>query len=165
MKLQNKETLRVFDVEIRPVLYKNIANIKLKDIKTGAILAMYNTLAELNAEWKDYEEPKEFWYIKPNGCIERDNLEAIECDIPKEYYDKMKEIGNTFETEEETEKAVEKLKAWTRLEDKGARFKGWFWDENYGTCIIIGDSEGSYIDDGDEQNKKDLDLLFSGEDN
>lgn len=35
---------------------------------------------------------------------------------------KMKEIGNYFETKEEAEKAVEKLKAWKRLKDAGFYF-------------------------------------------
>ena len=35
------------------------------------------------------------------------------------------EIGNCFQTEEEAEKAVEKLKAWKRLKDSGLKFKDW----------------------------------------
>lgn len=77
-------------------------------------------------------------------------------------YEMAKSIGNYFETKEEAEKAIEKLKAWKRLRDKGAMFKEWFWDKYYGTCINIGDSGSGYIDDGDKQNKKDLDLLFGG---
>jgi hypothetical protein len=36
----------------------------------------------------------------------------------------MKSIGNYFESKEEAEKAVEKLKAWKRLKDKGFKFLG-----------------------------------------
>lgn len=57
MKLQNKKTDVVVDVEIRDVFYDNIAKFKLINKATGSIIAIYNSLAELNAEWKDYEEP------------------------------------------------------------------------------------------------------------
>lgn len=80
----------------------------------------YNSLAELNEEWEDYEEPKEQYYIKENGVI--GTCGAIEDDIPDEMLSEMKEIGNYFETKEEAEKAVEKLKAWKRLKDKGLKF-------------------------------------------
>ena len=35
------------------------------------------------------------------------------------------EIGDIFQTKEEAEKAVEKLKAWKRLKDSGLKFKDW----------------------------------------
>lgn len=35
------------------------------------------------------------------------------------------EIGNCFQTEEEAERAAEKLKAWKRLKDSGLKFKDW----------------------------------------
>ena len=35
------------------------------------------------------------------------------------------EIGNCFESREEAEKAVERLKAWERLKDAGLKFKDW----------------------------------------
>ena len=35
------------------------------------------------------------------------------------------EIGNCFESREEAEKAVERLKAWERLNDAGLKFKDW----------------------------------------
>ena len=34
-------------------------------------------------------------------------------------------VGNCFESREEAEKAVEKLKAWKRLKDSGLKFKNW----------------------------------------
>ena len=43
-----------------------------------------------------------------------------------DYIDRSRsEIGNCFESREEAEKAVEKLKAWKRLEDSGLKFKDW----------------------------------------
>ena len=35
------------------------------------------------------------------------------------------EIGNCFQTKDEAERVVEKLKAWKRLKDSGLKFKGW----------------------------------------
>lgn len=65
-------------------------------------------------DWKyeeDYEEPKEYWYIDWNG-------EVCRSDIHDERTKRMKQIGNYFETKEEAEKAVRKLKAWKRLKDR-----------------------------------------------
>jgi len=79
----------------------------------------YNSLAELNAEWCDApEEPKGYWFIdvgtyEVDWCEENEDLEAD------------KEIGNYFETKEQAELAVCKLKAWKRLKDNGFRFEGW----------------------------------------
>ena len=59
---------------------------------------------------------KEYWYIDYGGRIKAINDANDEEDLAR------KEIGNHFETEEEAEKAVEKLKAAKRLKDKGFRF-------------------------------------------
>ena len=166
MKLRNKKTGEIIDF-CNGDFFIHSGDEKINIYKYGKWIE-YNSLAQLNAEWEDYEEPKNFWYIcgfevmpAVEGKFSTPDLAAF----TREEIAKLEDIGNYFETEEEAEKAVEKLKAWTRLKDKGVIFKGWFWDKNYGTCIIIGDSECSYVDDSDEQNKKDLDLLFSGEDN
>ena len=79
----------------------------------GAHTFYYDSLAELNEEWEDYEEPKETWYIDCDGEVyEPTRLNQFDLD-------RMSNIGNLFETKEEAEKAVEKLKAWKRLKDKG----------------------------------------------
>lgn len=117
----------------------------------------YNNLAELCEKWEDVpEEPKEQYYIKENGVI--GTFGAIEDDIPDERLSEMKQIGNYFETEEETEKAVEKLEAMTRLKSCGFKFKGWRTvdlgaDKYY--FVITAESNGA--------GKGDLDLLFGGE--
>lgn len=74
------------------------------------------TIKELNDGWEDYEEPKGYWYYDTTcGRVEKLNHnEDKEIDSS---------IGNCFETKEEAEKAVEKLKAWKRLKDKGISFK------------------------------------------
>lgn len=110
---------------------------KLRNKKTGEIveprkigLAIYsfternyNSLAELNEEWEDYEEPKEYWHIAELcGGLQRKQ----DTDNGEDRFNKQ--IGNYFESEEEAEKAVEKLKALKRLKDKGFRFVGWRGD-------------------------------------
>ena len=43
-----------------------------------------------------------------------------------DYIDRSRsEIGNCFESREEAEKAIERLKAWERLKDAGLKFKDW----------------------------------------
>lgn len=127
---------------------------KLRNKKTGEIkevepitIGGFRSLAELNDEWEDYEEPDEIWYIDWQGDIRS-------ADIGNEW-EREKEIGNYFETKEETEKAVEKLKAWKRLEDKGFRFIDHI-DRDTGQGMARYEWEG-YV------NGEDLDLLFGGE--
>ena len=136
---------------------------KLRNKKTGRIIELNNidaeegpitSLAELNAEWEDYEEPKEYWYYDTTGNFV-DKITHLE--------DKEKDqaIGNYFETKEEAEKAVEKLKAWKRLKDKGFRFKT-FQRNPQGTYDIYANWEG-YIPPLSRAINKDLNLLFGGE--
>lgn len=113
----------------------------------------YNSLAELNEEWGDYEEPKKYW--------------TVECGVATEYtegdekYDRAFEaVGLKFDTKEECERAIEKMKALTRLEDKGFRFDG--WDENHHNLGIIEFSFLSVVESVWDF-EKDLDLLFRGE--
>lgn len=114
------------------------------------------TLARLNDAFEDYEEPKRYWIINGDGLVCPSNYgECPHSDLLKE------KIGNHFETEEEAEKASEKLKAWKRLKDKGFRFtkykskigweKDWFEIEANCECDVI------------EEIEEDLDLLFGGE--
>ncbi|MCR5700206.1 MAG: hypothetical protein K6G49_02120 [Candidatus Saccharibacteria bacterium] len=116
MKLRNKKT-----GEIGKIL-KQLSEDNQIDIITDDKLYVVNSLAELNEEWEDYEEPKpkKYWYIGDRG--------EIFLETAKEpghiWHQARKEIGNYFETKEEAEKAVEKLKAWKRLKDKGFRFTG-----------------------------------------
>jgi protein involved in sex pheromone biosynthesis len=114
MKLRNKKTGEIGKPAFIGVDYEITILPEDKNKKAR----YYNSLAELNAEWEDYEEPKEYWYI---------NTEMYEVDYYEKgkYYDIEKfnkEIGNYFETEEEAEKTVKRLRAWKRLKDKGFRF-------------------------------------------
>lgn len=116
MKLKNKKTGEIgyfcfanWDSPVLIIMDKN-----------GVQLAKYNSLAELNSEWEDmpeedYVEPKEYYAIDLQGDIIRWARHSWD----EKTTNKIKEIGNYFETKEEAEKAVEKLKAWIRLKDKG----------------------------------------------
>jgi hypothetical protein len=136
MKLQNKKT-----GEIGDLIFDKGSLV----VRTSTAWEHYSSLAELNAEWEDYEEPEEYYFIADFGGIcARDKGKIVEDEEDR------KAIGNYFETKEEAEKAVEKLKAWKRLRDKGFRFERWFgrW--------LVG---GEYND----ETRADLDLLFGGE--
>lgn len=117
----------------------------------GVQLGKYSSLAEFNKEWEDYEEPKEFYVVDLDG-------EILPSDFEDKTTKKSKELGNYFETKEEAEKAVEKLKAWKRLKDKGFRFTNW---KCSGKIEFTFDN---YIDKSirTESAVDDLDLLFGG---
>ena len=111
-------------------------------------------------DWFDkYGEPKEYWFIndldgEPMKC------ESRYCQ-PRhftEWAEKRKQIGNYFETKEEAEKAVEKLKAYKRLKDKGFRFSEFVYTElcDYARVNI----RATMINDSINE---DLMLLFGGE--
>lgn len=133
MKLRNKKTGEIIN--------NNGINFSEGNYKT------YNSIAEFNEEWEDYEEPKNFWYMTSWGDVHEYS--------ERQFAIKQKQaIGNYFESKEEAEKAVGKLKAWKRLKDGGFRFNG--GDD---ACI-------SYRIDPAKWNDKldnDFDLIFGGE--
>ena len=135
MKLRNKKTGRI--IELNDI-----------DAEEGPI----TSLAELNEEWEDYEEPKDYYFIRSEsltvGYSPISNTRSCR---------NRKEIGNYFETREEAEKVVEKLKAWKRLKDKGFEFTGWDRHPDFPGDFRITASDEYTCDD------KDLDLLFGGE--
>lgn len=149
MKVQNKETGGLANL---------IVDKDLLRVKTDAGWADYNSLAELNEEWEDYEEPKEYWYLDLDGEINND-ADVFENKTVRD----MKQIGNYFATREEAERAVEKLKAWKRLKDEGFRFVSWNFEEEQMEIKL-----GHYLElraictGGIWQN--DLDLLFGDSD-
>lgn len=113
----------------------------------------YYSLAELNEEWQDYEEPETVWYIDYQG--------VVRCAAGEENnWFKESEIGNHFETKEEAEKAVEKLKAWKRLKDKGVEFYGWRKNHT-GTYEFLARWKG--VPPRMCEIINDLNLLFGGE--
>lgn len=110
-------------------------------------------IVDTNTE--DYEEPKKRWYITENGEIREFRIALIN-EKPRDYI----EIGNYFETKEEAEKAVEKLKAWKRLKDKGIKLEGWYDSvgDDHPDNMLFRISEDAWETDTVE----DLDLLFGG---
>lgn len=144
MKLRNKKT-------------GGLANIDELSVHTDAGWHDYHSLAELNEEWEDYEEIG-YWYIDFDGDV----LSCVEP-FDDETEQKRKEIGNYFDTREEAEKVVEKLKAWKRLKDTGFKLDGWTIDDGLRVSVCTNfDSDGIYDEDRKEA-KKDLDICFGGE--
>lgn len=132
---------------------KNKKTGEIREIKNILIDGMFsvNSLAELNAEWQDYEEPKRYWsYDTFNNDVTFNSI-SNEDDRKAD-----QEIGNYFETREEAEKAVEKLKAFKRLKDKGFRF---IELDDIRCCIQF--TVNDLYNDNDAA--KDLNLLFGDE--
>ena len=118
---------------------------------------VYDSLSEfVEAGWEDYEgpAPKEYWYIDWNG-------EVCRSDIHDGRTERMKLIGNYFETKEEAEKVVEKLKAFKRLKDKGISFKGKVIDKKW-YIEVKSDPEQRCFDEACDV-WDDIMLIFGGE--
>ena len=164
MKLRNKKTGEignlVFNINPNRESYSVLSTENGDTICGNLVIADHTSLAELNEEWEDYEEPKNFWYIEPNGVIAR--IDEWDCCTTSDI-EIMKSLGNYFETKEEAEQAVEKLKAWKRLKDIGFRFCG--HDDRdrgqLGDIVIYG--ELPTFEFYDVLTRDDLDLLFGGE--
>jgi hypothetical protein len=110
MRLKNKRTGEIGELQVTE---KHCA-VAVGNGTANCGVEIYSSLARLYEDWEDYEEPKGFWSISGDATIEHyDRLSEN---------DHCKEIGNYFETKEEAEKAVEKLKAFKRLRDKGFKF-------------------------------------------
>ena len=157
MKLRNKKTGEignlVLNINPNRESYSVLSTENGDTICGNLVVADYDTLAELNEEWEDCEEPKEYWFMDYGGRIKAMNDSNDEEDVAR------KEIGNYFETREEAELAVRKLKAWKRLEDKGFSFHG--YDDGYKHDFNSGHIEFYVENDGGVL--KDLDLLFGGD--
>lgn len=110
MKLKNKKTGEIGYL----IVGKGVDHYVVADDNWNAC-GKYKSLAELSEDWEDYEEPKKYWYIGDRGEIFPEIVE----NPGHIWHQARKEIGNYFETKEEAEKAVKKLKAWKRLKDKG----------------------------------------------
>ena len=133
---------------------------KLKNKKTGEIRELPDgffcgdNLKKICEEWEDYEEPKG-WCVTMYGGISRITKDD-EILIPD-----LKEIGNYFNDKESAYDALDKLKAWKRLKDKGFMFT----DYDYTTYNGKGCGQVFFNNASDNINdiKADLDLLFGGE--
>ena len=148
MKLKNKKT-----GEIGYPYFQNWRDISCVIVDKDAIqIAEYKSLAELNKEWEDYEELKEYYFIRSEsitvGYSPISNTRSCR---------NRKEIGNYFNTREEADKAVEKLKAYKRLKDKGLHVTTFYVED--GSLVIRVKTHNS----SGAENWEDLDLLFGGE--
>lgn len=160
MKLRNKKTGEIGNLVLNTnpnrESYSVLSTENGDTVCANLVLADYESLAELNAEWCDVEEePKRHWIIDTMS----DRVEDF--DVPMAFNES---IGNYFKTKEEAEKAVEKLKAFKRLKDGGITFKNWTINQT-GTIDCFA-TWGNNIPPSrkDPVLQEDLDLLFSGED-
>ena len=156
MKLRNKKTGEVVECSIIPIDGNGYVNESL-------LFENGDSIEELNKNWEDYEEPKEYWFITSCGAVEvyTDAEQPAVADMHKQF-------GNYFESEEEAEKAVERLKAITRLNKCGLRFEG--YDDrdraNGGDIVIYAHVDipnNNLLEEAQPDMLKDLDLLFGGE--
>ena len=148
MKLRNKKTGEIVDLSVGTLYSNNNGGlINIRQFRDSVDTDKYSSLAELNKEWEDYEEPKKY-YIYGDSVLLGTVGDFVEPGF--------KQIGNWFETKEEAEQAIEKLRALKRLKDAGFRFDGWqkIIEFNHGniTFKIDGNTNG-----------EDLNLLFGGE--
>lgn len=158
MRLKNKKTGEIIEFD---------AILPVKDVAGDSVAHLeYGSLAELNEEWEDYKEPKEYWAI---DCFSTDG------DIVSQFtgssdiiLENRKSIGNYFSSREEAELAVRKFKAWKRLKDNGVVFDGCF--DRFGEThnhrdVVVFLLRVEAPDGGEKLNDKiedDLDLLFLG---
>lgn len=128
---------------------------KLRNKKTGKIVdcavycngTFYHSVNDVFEEWEDYKEPKEYWYMSNRGDIRFIDDEDTDWD------NERKLIGNYFETKEEAEQAVKKLKALTEAKEDGLKIKGYYY--NHEDLVILADIG--------KCNKLTLDTLFGKE--
>ena len=112
---------------------------------------------------KQLEKTKEHYILNGTAIVRESTLHNTPK-YRKEVVDLIinnnKPIGNYFDTREEAEKVVEKLKAWKRLKDSNFRFKCFHLYNR----IIDFDVKTYYnFPPEEEQLEKDLHLLFGGE--
>ena len=129
MKLRNKKTGEILE-EVRSSMDSK-DRLRIYDMLTDKYYT-YNSLAELNEEWEDYEEPKKHYSITQFGDV----VDEVDGYM-SETIDEMKEIGNYFDTREEAEKAVERLRAWKRLKDKGFRHTHFVIDHKTKSAKVV----------------------------
>lgn len=125
MKLKNKKTGEignlVLNINPNRESYSVLSTENGDTVCGNLVLADYDSLSDLNEEWTDYEEQKGNWTIDP---MNENYIDDGRYTAPDEL-ERYEELGLKFNTEEEAEKAVEKLKAWKRLKELGFRFIDW----------------------------------------
>ena len=138
MKLRNKKTGEILETARSSAVFKD--RFKIYDEISNKYY-VYDSLAELNEEWEDYKDE----YFKFTPALLDNTIVAL--------------IVDKKTSREEAKQAMEKLKAWKRLKDKGFRFLENKTIGEYGNisyCL-------TYPTTSNED--KDLDLLFGGKKN
>ena len=139
---------------------EKITVVEYIDGKRGSKVWYYNSLAELNKEWCDYEEQKGNWTIDP---MNENYIDDGRYTAPDEL-ERYEELGLKFNTEEEAEKAVEKLKAWKRVKRDLVSLN---WQrERDGSFSVWGEFKTGNTLRADvylDIHSKDLDICFGGE--
>ena len=145
MKLVSKfqdEDFNIGDVVDCKFLASNTIILEAKAKKGGIHTFFYSDIKQFRNDWEDYEKPKsgikDVW--SPDVIEGRNNV-VISC-----------------ETKEEAEKAVEKLKAWKRLKDKGFEFE-WIDKDTGSIKFAFFNREGKIT----KEMWQDLDICFGGE--
>ena len=142
MKLKNKKTGEI--VELLGISRKGDRTFVQFEDEKGVFKGEYSSLAELNAEWEDYEEPKgsalDLMILTLTNFIENEPDED-KVDL------------------EECKQMLEKIKAWKRLKDKEFEFVGCCKDNTINFEFV--GHPLSY--DEAEEAEQDLAFLFGGE--
>ena len=146
MKLRNKKTGEIIDV------YKGQVLIHYDQ---GRKTIQFNSLEDLE-EWEDYKEPM-YYFIADTGVIK---YEPDKNDDADKF---SKRIGNYFNTWEEANDAMEKLKAWKRLKDKGLTFCGWKITDDACSVDVETTLDAEIVRAQQKYITDDLNLLFGGE--
>lgn len=141
MKLRNKKTGEIWELTNR-----NEGTSAVIWVSNGSQTHVIESIEELANNFEDYEEPEEVWYIDFQGVVRSASRE-------ENNWFKESEIGNYFETKEEAEKVVEKLKALTEAKEDGLKIKGYYY--NHEDLVILADIG--------KCNKLTLDTLFGKE--
>lgn len=164
MKLRTKfqdedfEFGEVVDVTIRN-LPDNKLELKGEAAKGGIITFYYETLQDLYDNWEDYKELKQAYYITAWG-----DVSPYAKDIKKSFnVDRKVMIGNYFESKEEAEEAVEKLKALKRLQITSDACSYRLAGTNEGRGGIESFVYEIHIDFETMPDKSDMDKLFGCE--
>ena len=144
MKLRNKKTGKVIDSN------DLLTDRFILDLFSRDFDYFNSIIHKIQDDWEECKEPKTFYVIDLDG-------EILPGDFEDKTIEKSKELGNYFETKEEAERALEKLKTWKRLRDKGFRFKDF---ARLNDCAII---IRATSDEGWSEIYDDLNTCFGGE--
>lgn len=136
--------------------------------KKGSVATVYeyDSIKDFTDHWEDAsEEPKEHWAIDQFGePINVSGLSRLQLE-------KLHRLGNDFPNKNATMKAIEKLKAWKRLEENGFRFIEWELDMKtiadgkiWFDVGVNTQWDAEHLLECEPEVKKSLDLLFGGGD-